>query len=209
VGAKTYFVIQHPDLFWENPVGVFFSLAGSGWFGGFLLCLLLFILYFRMKRLPFLHFADVLIPAVPLGIIFGRIGCFLSGDGCYGVPTDLPWGMRFPDGVVPTLLTVHPTSLYEVLANTVIFMCLIKLNKYKPADGSVMAIYFILSSIARFLVEFIRLSPIVLWGLTAPQMISICLFAIGCLLFNLRYFHCHNQQTKKGERYAHKKLSFC
>jgi len=168
-----------------------------------LLCTLLLVLYFRKKRLPFLHFADLVIPAVPLGTIFGRLGCFLGGDGCYGVPTDLPWGMSFPNGTVPTSLIVHPTPLYEMLANAIIFICLLRLNKAKPADGNVLATYLILSSIARFFVEFIRLSPIVLWGLTAPQMISICLFMIGsCILY-------HNQHVKKGERHAHKIFSFC
>jgi len=179
VGAKIYYIVQSLDLFLKNPVGVFFSLSGTGWFGGFLLCTLLMLLYCRKKRLPFFYLADVLVPTVPLGIIFGRFGCFLAGDACYGIPTDLPWGMSFPNGAAPTLLAVHPTQLYEVLANAVIFICLIKLNKSKPKDGYVLAMYLILSSSTRFFVEFIRLSPIVWWGLTLPQIISICLFAIG------------------------------
>ncbi len=212
VGAKTYYIIQEPDLFLKKPIGVFFSLTGSGWFGGFLLCTLLMILYFKKKKLPFLHFADIFVPAVPLGIIFGRIGCFLAGDACYGIPTDLPWGMSFPNGAAPTLLTVHPTQLYEALANIAIFICLIRLKKFKLANGYVLAIYFILSSIARFFVEFIRLSPIVLWGLTAPQIISICLFAIGnYLLFRLRYSHIHTasgfyELQTSGELKAAKKM---
>ena len=46
---------------------------------------------------------------------FGRIGCFLAGDGDYGIPSSLPWAMSFPHGIVPTLDRVHPTPIYEFL----------------------------------------------------------------------------------------------
>ena len=213
IGAKTYYLIQHPDWFWEDPFDAFFSLFGSGWFGGFLLCTFLVVLYFRKMCLPVLHFADIIIPAIPLGIIFGRIGCFLAGDGCYGLPTEVPWGMSFPHGAVPTLLTVHPTPLYEALANLVIFMCLIRLNKTALPDGSVLATYLILSSAARFLVEFLRLNPIALWGLTAPQLISLCLLTGGgFILWRVRSVHNNlqeslNHHNRKGKRYANKKIS--
>lgn len=43
----------------------------------------------------------------------GRIGCFLAGDGSYGQPSDLPWATAFPNGMVPTVVPVHPAALYE------------------------------------------------------------------------------------------------
>ena len=46
---------------------------------------------------------DAIAPALVVGYFFGRGGCELSGDGCYGIPTDLPWGMAYPNGLVPTL----------------------------------------------------------------------------------------------------------
>ena len=60
--------------------------------------------------------ADVAAPALAIGLAIGRIGCQLAGDGDYGVPTDLPWGMSYPNGVVPTTERVHPTPIYEMLA---------------------------------------------------------------------------------------------
>ena len=212
-GAKIYYLIQDPDWFWEDPVHAFFSLSGSGWFGGFLLCSFLVVLYFRRLRLPVLHFIDLIIPAVPLGIIFGRIGCFLAGDGCYGLPTDVPWGMSFPHGIIPTLLTVHPTPLYEALANIVIFVWLIKMNKPALPDGSVLVMYLMLSSLARFSVEFVRLNPAILWGLTMPQLISLCLLATaGFILWRARSINYTfqkpiNHHNRKGARDAHKKIS--
>ena len=57
---------------------------------------------------------DLAAPAAAIGYGLGRIGCFLSGDGCYGIPTKLPWGMSFPHGIDPIYVRVHPTPLYEL-----------------------------------------------------------------------------------------------
>ena len=51
-----------------------------------------------------------------LGYAIGRVGCQLSGDGDYGIESDLPWAMAYPDGTVPTTEEVHPTPIYETLA---------------------------------------------------------------------------------------------
>ncbi len=58
---------------------------------------------------------DLAAPAVSVGYGVGRIGCLVSGDGDYGIPTSLPWGMSFPHGLVPTTQRVHPTPIYELL----------------------------------------------------------------------------------------------
>jgi len=67
----------------------------------------------RREKIPILEFLDSCAPAACVGYAIGRIGCLLSGDGDYGIPTSLPWGMSFPNGVVPTTDRVHPTPLYE------------------------------------------------------------------------------------------------
>src|SRR5260370_26932490 len=67
-------------------------------------------------------------PAAALGYAIGRIGCLVSGDGDYGIPTSLPWGMSFPNGLVPTTERVHPTPIYEFLVGLVIFVYLWKLG---------------------------------------------------------------------------------
>ena len=184
VGTKLYYIFEEPRLFFQQPLQVFFSLSGSGWFGGFLTCLVLLYIYLRRRGVSMLRFLDVLAPAIPLGIIFGRFACFLAGDGCYGIPTDLPWGMSFPNGVLPTLLTVHPTQLYEMAANGLILFVLLKMEKNTREHGVLFGSYLIMGGIVRFLVEFIRLNPIVLWGLTAPQFISVFLFLWGLAILN-------------------------
>ena len=64
------------------------------------------------RRLGMLDLAS---PAASVGYGVGRIGCLISGDGDYGMPTSLPWGMSFPNGLVPTNQRVHPTPIYELV----------------------------------------------------------------------------------------------
>lgn len=56
---------------------------------------------------------DDFVPPILLGLVIGRLGCFLAGlhDGTYGLPTTLPWGIDLGDGVPR-----HPAPLYELLA---------------------------------------------------------------------------------------------
>ncbi|MGD0903819.1 MAG: prolipoprotein diacylglyceryl transferase family protein, partial [Terracidiphilus sp.] len=115
---------------------------------------------------------DLAAPAAAIGYGIGRIGCFLSGDGCYGVPTSLPWGMSFPHGIEPTLVRVHPTPLYE-LAAALLIGCWLWWRGGKPhRTGAILGQYLVLTGIARFLVEFIRRNPKVLWGLSNAQLAS-------------------------------------
>jgi phosphatidylglycerol:prolipoprotein diacylglycerol transferase len=121
-----------------------------------------------------------------VGYAIGRIGCLLSGDGDYGVPTTLPWGMSFPNGVVPTMERVHPTPLYEFfiwLAIAAFLWWLGKraLNGVRPG-GEVFCGYLILTGAARFLIEFIRINPRSFFGLSNAQTASLISIVIGLLL---------------------------
>jgi phosphatidylglycerol:prolipoprotein diacylglycerol transferase len=93
-----------------------------------------------MRRIPLLEMFDAGSPAAALGYGIGRIGCFLSGDGDYGIPTSLPWGMSFPNGLVPTTERVHPTPLYELIAACAIAWWLWRLGAQQIADRSVAAV---------------------------------------------------------------------
>jgi predicted O-methyltransferase YrrM len=112
----------------------------------------------------------------------GRIGCLLSGDGDYGIPTSLPWGMSFPYGLVPTTERVHPTPIYEFIVGIAICAYLWRLGgkavRGPRPEGQVVAEFFILSGIARFLVEFIRINPRSILGLSNAQFFAL-LTAIG------------------------------
>ncbi len=113
VGARLYHLLESPSEFFADPLPLLFSRYGFAWFGGFLGGLIALIALSRYLKIPLLEFLDVCAPAACVGYAVGRIGCLLSGDGDYGRPTNLPWGMSFPNGVVPTNDRVHPTPLYE------------------------------------------------------------------------------------------------
>lgn len=107
------------------------DLGGMGftWYGGFLGGTLAAVASVRRHQLPIGAVAGA--AAVPLTIAYGigRLGCLLAGDGTYGRPTALPWGMTFRSGVVPTVVPVHPTPLYEALAAGAIAAILWVLSK--------------------------------------------------------------------------------
>src|ERR1700683_2851381 len=116
VGAKLYHVLESPADFFAHPLDQLLSPYGFAWFGGLLAGFAAFVLVGRCQKIPFLTLLDAGSPAGALGVGLGRIGCFLSGDGDYGIPTSLPWGMSFPNGLVPTTERVHPTPIYELIA---------------------------------------------------------------------------------------------
>jgi len=127
---------------------------------------------------------DLAAPAAAFGYGIGRIGCFLSGDGCYGLETKLPWGMSFPDGIVPTppFVRVHPTPLYELGAGLLIGTWLWWRGGKPRGTGAIVGEYLLLSGIARFLVEFLRRNPKVLWGLSNAQVASAGSVIAGVVL---------------------------
>jgi phosphatidylglycerol:prolipoprotein diacylglycerol transferase len=122
-----------------------------------------------------------------MGYGIGRIGCLISGDGDYGIPTTLPWGMSFPNGIVPTSERVHPTPIYEFLIAIVIFWILWRLGarayKTNAPNGIVFAAYLVLTGIARYLIEIIRINPRTFHGLTNAQAASVVSIVAGVILF--------------------------
>ena len=188
IGSKFYFVLfEMPGVDFSERLDALFSGYGLTWYGGVILGLAATAWIIRRKGLPVLNILDPMALGVALGYGIGRIGCQLAGDGDYGVPTDVPWGMAYPDGVVPTLETVHPTPVYETLSHLAIFALLWSLRQRLSQPGMVASLYLILGGLARFLVEFVRINPSVLAGLSDAQLISIAMMLTGgILLWRLR-----------------------
>lgn len=195
VGARLYHVLQSPTELAADPLGQLFSRFGFAWFGGLIGGFAAYLWVARWKKIPLLAALDAGSPTAALGYGIGRIGCLLSGDGDYGVPTSLPWGMSFPNGLVPTTDRVHPTPIYEFLAACAIAWILWRLGaraaktsgrhrkaKFLPA-GCVFAAYLALTGAARFLVEFIRINPRVFLGMSNAQVASLVSVLAGAVLW--------------------------
>jgi len=186
VGARLYHVLESPRELIAN-LSVLISRFGFAWFGGFLGGFVALMFLARHYGIPVLEFMDLCSPAAAVGYAIGRIGCLLSGDGDYGVPTTLPWGMSFPNGVVPTTERVHPTPLYEFFIWLAIAAFLWHMEKKSISGarpkGEIFCGYLILTGVARFLIEFIRVNPRSFFGLSNAQAASLVSIVIGVILF--------------------------
>jgi phosphatidylglycerol:prolipoprotein diacylglycerol transferase len=183
VGARLVFLITYSQEFWIDPVSAIFSGAGFVYYGGFIGSALWLTFYLKKNGKDVLAYADYLAPALAVGYAVGRIGCHLSGDGDYGVATDLPWGFSYHLGVVPTPegVLVHPTPIYETIASLALAYLLLWLlrSKKMKAKGEVFGVYLILSSVLRFLVEFVRIEPKDFYGFSQAQVVSIAVIVLG------------------------------
>ena len=187
VGARLYHLLESPSEFFAHPLSLLFSTMGFAWFGAVIGGFVALVLLARSYKMKVLLMLDIASPAAAIGYGVGRIGCLISGDGDYGTPTSLPWGMSFPNGLVPTTERVHPTPIYEFLAAMLIGYILWRIggravDGLRPA-GEVFAFYLILTGVARFLVEFIRINPRSFFGLTNAQAASLASILAGVLLF--------------------------
>jgi phosphatidylglycerol---prolipoprotein diacylglyceryl transferase len=184
VGARLYHVLESPRELVADP-SLLISRFGFAWFGGFLGGFVALFFLAKHYRIPVLEFMDLCSPAAAVGYAIGRLGCLLSGDGDYGVPTKLPWGMSFPNGVVPTTERVHPTPIYEFLIWMLIAMILWQLGKKALSDeapGRVFCAYLVLTGVARFLIEFIRINPRSFLGMSNAQTASVISMLLGIVL---------------------------
>ena len=172
IGAKLWFVVESGD------VGELLSGTGLVWYGGALGGALGVALWGRWRGLLDVRLADLCAPGLALGYAVGRLGCQLAGDGDYGIPSDLPWAMAYPNGTVPTTEQVHPTPVYEFLAMTAVAALLWRLrDRLRP--GALFALYLVLAGLERFLIEFIRRNEEVALGMSTAQFVSLVMIAAG------------------------------
>ncbi len=132
--------------------------------------------YFRRKGLSFRRFADIAAPALILGQAIGRIGCFFNGDA-YGKPTDAWYGVVYQPGT-PAFYKwgatpLVPAELLEAGLDFVILAVLLRLFRRKKFDGQVALAYFILYSLARFGLEFLRTDSLMIGGFKAAQLTAL------------------------------------
>jgi phosphatidylglycerol:prolipoprotein diacylglycerol transferase len=178
IGARGYWLLGNLDELADDPLNAIFGGSGLVWYGGLAGGAAGVLLWARRRGMFNLQLLDMNAPSLAMGYAVGRVGCQISGDGDYGSPTDLPWGMAYPDGVVPTDEVVHPTPIYETLAMGLGAWVLWTLrDRLRP--GVLFAFYLTLVGGERLLVEFVRRNEPVLLGLTEAQLASLVVLAAG------------------------------
>lgn len=174
-GSKLYFAVDMA-LRGELPfTEALLSRAGITFYGGLLGAMAAVWIGTKIHRIPTGPFFNAVCLAAAIGQAFGRLGCFLVGDD-YGRPTDLPWGMAFPEGAPPTLERVHPTMLYEMVW---LFALTGFLWSRRQRSPLLWGEYLVLAAVGRFAVEFLRVNPRVVLGLSEAQVIAVCLALVG------------------------------
>jgi phosphatidylglycerol---prolipoprotein diacylglyceryl transferase len=186
VGSRIDYLVQNWDKVSHDLVGNLFSGSGLVWYGGAVGGAIGVLLWARRRQWAGLVLLDVTAVPLALGYAIGRIGCQLSGDGDYGIASNVPWAMSYPDGTVPTTQEVHPTPVYETLAMGLVALLLWRWrDRFRP--GGLFGLYLVLAGLERLLVEFIRRNDEVVAGLTLPQLVSLAMIAGGtALLATLR-----------------------
>jgi len=196
-GSKLYFAIS------VGRIAAAFSRGGLVWYGGLAGGTAAVLAYMWLKRLPIRACLDAVAPAMVVGYLLGRVGCFMVNDD-YGLPSRLPWAVAFPQGSPPStarilseqfhatipagiapdqVLTVHPTQLYEIALSFVVFWLLWRLREHRHAAGWLFALYLVLSSLERIIVEIFRAKDDRIFGaITVAQVWSAGLVAVGLLL---------------------------
>jgi phosphatidylglycerol:prolipoprotein diacylglycerol transferase len=209
LGAKAWHELQNPaDLYaafrqivapgWSRPFAVAMDFlhwfqAGFAWFGGMLAGIAMLMWQGSMAKPDGLtagkaavRMLDLATPAAAVGYGVGRIGCLTSGDGDYGINTTLPWGVHMAKNalVLPTPpdALVQPTPVYEFLFAMALAWLLWQLGKKARPLGWMTGLYLLLSGVARFLVEFVRVNPRLYWGMSNAQVAALGSVVVGLIV---------------------------
>lgn len=184
-GRLGYVLFYDLAAYLAKPFKIFYIWEGGMSFhGGMLGVALAAFLFARSRKLPALQLVDLAALAAPVGLGLGRIGNFINGE-LFGRPTDLPWGIVFPEGgAVPR----HPSQLYEAFLEGLVLFFLVRwLARRIPANGVAMAAFLAGYGLFRTFVELFR-QPDSQLGLffgyfSMGQLLSLPLFVVGvCLL---------------------------
>ncbi len=198
LGSKIYYLIENFERVKADPTGMIFSGAGLVFLGGLMGGTLGVTYVIKKNKLAWIKFADLVAPLLILGYAVGRIGCLLVGDD-YGLPTNVPWGIAFPNGLPPStysvfqsyypwinldgfspgVLKVHPTQIYESIIGFGIFYYLYQKRTKIVIVGSLFFTYLIFAGAERFFIEFLRVNTKYLFGLSGSQLISLIMILIG------------------------------
>ncbi len=191
-GRIGYVFFYNIDLFLQDPIYLIRIWdGGMSFHGGFLGVVLAVILFARRHNKAMFQVGDFVAPLVPPGLFFGRLGNFINGE-LWGRPTDVPWGMIFPqvDG-----LTRHPSQLYQMAGEGLGLFILLWWFSHKPRPRkAVTGLFMVGYGVFRIAAEFFRqpdehLGIRALGFLTQGMLLSVPMILIGILLLVWAYRH--------------------
>lgn len=183
IGAKLMFALKNPQrasLFdWQS------LLSGSGFSsqGAILAAIIVSIIFARLSKVKLNLLLDSAAPAAVLAYAIARVGCFLSGDDCYGIPSDLPWAMAFPNGVAEVHHSVHPVPLYEMIYSFFIWLWLSRLQTTEQRPYYLFFYLLLTWGFCRFIVEFVSTNPPKLLAMSGSQIGALIMFIAGLVFF--------------------------
>ncbi len=195
-GRLGYVLFYEPAHYLHNPLaiispfdkeGSYTGIYGMSYFGGLIGAIIISYFYLKSQKQSFLAWADFIIPAVPLGYFFGRLGNFINGE-LYGRVTQMPWGMYFPADTSNILR--HPSQLYEAFfEGVVLFVVLWSLRNKNKFPGQLLLIYIFGYAIIRFMMEFFREEKAYAFfagmKLTEGQLFSLVAIIVVVFFFHL------------------------
>lgn len=192
LGAKLLLlVVEGPGYYLTSFRGLLeLFRAGGIFYGGLLGALAAGVFFVRVKKVPFLDFADAAAPAVALGQAVGRLGCLAAGC-CWGSRCTKPWAITFTDPHagenvgVPMGVPLHPTQLYEAAGLFVLLGLILAFGRGR-VPGRTFSLYLVGAAVLRFVVELYRGDPrgtVPGTDLSTSQGIAVALFAVGVAIW--------------------------
>lgn len=196
IGARVIFILTELPVYLRNPLSMFsLSSGGLSFYGAVLGAFILGYRYARKAKLPTWELADEIVLFVPLGYSLARVGCFLRGC-CYGVPTTLPWALKCAEDD----LLRHPTQIYAIIANLLIFLLLYRLRNHRNFPGFLFWLYIELYTVTRFIIEIFRDSQILAFGWLRTTQ-AVCFLIAGMVFFYLyRRLKSQDWETKNDHQ---------
>jgi phosphatidylglycerol---prolipoprotein diacylglyceryl transferase len=204
IGSRLYYVLLHFDEFSGNLLSIVnpfqgdvIGIGGLVMYGGFIGAIIAGLLFFKLKKVPFLPYADALAPSVGFGIMLTRIGCFLNGC-CYGASAHGSLSVTFPITSPAGMYQSHmhatglyPSQLFESFGGLLIGLIILFVGRFKPFTGLQFYLIGVLYAILRFFVDLSRyystnehVGP-----LSHNQIVCIVLFIVfaGLILKNILF----------------------
>ena len=184
--ARVLHVIDRWEYYGLHP-GEIIGGGGLTAYGGVLGATIGVWAYSRFSKVNFAYLADVIAPGIILSQAVGRVGCTINGC-CYGMETLLPWGIGYahPDSFGPLGISTHPTTVYEIIWNLLVFGVLFRLKGHLKPDGSLYMVYISLYSVYRLGTDFLREGTSFLFGLHQAQIIAVIVLSITVPLLVMR-----------------------